>query len=58
MQKTEFKSMRLTVETVKQAAELGRLWCPIAPLNFPSVVAECIKRAYALELSTRKEKAG
>ncbi len=57
MTKTERVSLRLTVETVRQAEELARLFGgPVRPLSQADVVATCVARIHKTEISKTKEK--
>ncbi len=54
MPKTEKKSLRLTVETVRQAGELARLLGgPVRPLSLADVVCECVRRVHEREIQKR-----
>ncbi len=56
MKKTEKKSLRLTVETVRQAGELARLLGgPVRPLSLADVVSTCVERVHGIE-TKKKEK--
>ncbi len=56
MIKSERVSLRLTVETVRQAEELARLFGgPVRPLSQADVVATCVARIHTIETCKTKE---
>ncbi len=58
MTKTERVSLRLTVETVQQAEELGKRWThfPGCPISLAVVMAECVRRAHESEPKTKEKR--
>ena len=57
MPRSERMSLRLTVETVRQAEEIARLLGgPVRPLSLADVMATCVARIYTVETCKMREK--
>ena len=56
MPTTVHKTYRLAPETLRQIADLSRLWGTVQMVSPPNVIAECVKRVHAAEFAQRKPK--